>query len=162
MLAVLPPYFCQAPKDSGATATPDHIALTWTGNPATTMTITWRTDSTVTSGVVQYQKGDKLSKKRDRQTPLRVILSRILALPGCLPRLLADLSPNAEYSYRVGDGEALERTEHVFDRPAGKRAHSNSLFSETVKALYGDSPYGIWRKTVHNAFIRPIQTLNSW
>ena len=50
MLAVLPPYFCLVPPDSGATATPDHIALTWTGDPATTTTLTWRTDSTVTSG----------------------------------------------------------------------------------------------------------------
>lgn len=32
-------------QGAGATARPDHIALSWTGNPATTMTVTWRTDT---------------------------------------------------------------------------------------------------------------------
>ena len=38
-----------------ATATPEHITLSWTGNPTTTQTITWRTISTDTKGEVQYR-----------------------------------------------------------------------------------------------------------
>ena len=67
MLAILPPYFCQAPKDSGATATPDHIALTWTGDPATTTTITWRTDSTIAPALWNIRKATRFRRKRSRQ-----------------------------------------------------------------------------------------------
>lgn len=32
---------------------PDRVVLTWTGDPATTQTVTWRTDITVKMGVAQ-------------------------------------------------------------------------------------------------------------
>jgi len=38
-----------------ATATPEHIALSWTGDPTTTQTITWRTISSDTKNKVQYR-----------------------------------------------------------------------------------------------------------
>ena len=38
-----------------ATAVPDHVMLSWTGDPSTTQTIVWRTSTAVTSGQVQYR-----------------------------------------------------------------------------------------------------------
>ena len=58
--------------DNGATKSPDHITLTWTGNSATTMTVTWRTDPTVESGFVQYQEGTTISAEANRQRPLAI------------------------------------------------------------------------------------------
>jgi len=40
-----------------AVAIPDHITLSWTGDPSTTETVTWRTGAGATSGLVQYQAG---------------------------------------------------------------------------------------------------------
>ncbi len=39
-----------------ATSTPDQIVLTWSGNPQTTQTVQWRTDTNVLSGVVAYME----------------------------------------------------------------------------------------------------------
>ncbi|AGY76902.1 MULTISPECIES: fibronectin type III domain-containing protein [Clostridium] len=38
-----------------STVKPDHITLTWTKDPKTTQTITWRTSTNVTKGLVQYK-----------------------------------------------------------------------------------------------------------
>jgi hypothetical protein len=92
-------------SDSGSTATPDHIALTWTGNPSTTMTITWRTDSTVTSGFVRYQKGAKLSKKAKQVKAESRDFITDLGSARLFTSTLVNISPNSKYLYRVGDGE---------------------------------------------------------
>src|SRR5262247_2612941 len=39
---------------NGVSSYPDRIVLTWSGDPATTQSITWRTDTTVANPVVQY------------------------------------------------------------------------------------------------------------
>ncbi|VVB63269.1 Uncharacterised protein [uncultured archaeon] len=43
-----------------ATAVPDHVTLSWVSDPMTTQTVTWRTDSTIGTGIVQYGKDREL------------------------------------------------------------------------------------------------------
>ena len=152
MLAVLPPYFCQAPKNSGATATPGHLALTWTGDPATTTTITWRTDSTVTTGVVEYQKGDTLSKKARQGNAVARDFVTDQGATRLFTCTLTDLSPNAEYSYRVGDGTHWSDPSKFSTARRNASAFKFLVFGDSQSPVGGDNPYGLWRKTVHNAF----------
>ena len=94
----------QAPN-SGATNIPDHVTLTWAADPATTMTVTWRTAMTVTSGVVQFQVGGRLSKEA-RQVKADVnIFAADIGESKLWSATLVNLKPRQKYSYRVGDGE---------------------------------------------------------
>jgi acid phosphatase type 7 len=139
-----------APALAGtATVTPDHITLTWTGDPATTMTITWRTDTTVTSALVQYQAGDKLSGKV-KSAPA----ARITDLNGdrLFTATLAELAPRSEYTYRVGDGKHWSET-HSF-ATADPKADSFKflIFGDSQSGLPDQPIYEPWRVTVHNAY----------
>ena len=151
-IALLPRLSLLAPADTGATAMPDHVALTWTGDAARTITITWRTDPSVTSGMVQYQKGGKLSKgaKRTKATGREIITD--LGATRQFVCTLSNLSPNSEYSYRVGDGERW--SDQAFFSTAGRktRAFKFLVFGDSQSPVGGENPYGVWRKTVHNAY----------
>ncbi|HTY61960.1 MAG TPA: metallophosphoesterase family protein [Acidobacteriota bacterium] len=152
VIALLPRFSCLAPVNTGATATPDHVALTWTGDPATTMTITWRTDPTVTSGVVQYQKGGRLSKKAQQAKAVSRDFVTDLGATRLFTCTLANLSPNAEYAYRVGDGEHWSDQTSFSTAPRKARTSKFLIFADSQSSVGGDDPYGIWRKTLHNAY----------
>ena len=47
-------------ENLNATLSPDHIVLSWTGDPKTTQTITWRSSTAVNSGEVRYREADDL------------------------------------------------------------------------------------------------------
>lgn len=133
---------------TSATTTPDHVALSWTGDPATTMTITWRTDTTVTTGIVEYAKGSKLTGPTHRANATCSNFSTDLGETRLFATTLADLSPHASYCYRVGDGDHWSTT-HAFTTADPKSSAVQFL-------VFGDSqsvtPYSTWRTTVHNAY----------
>ncbi|MBN1567838.1 MAG: metallophosphoesterase family protein [Acidobacteria bacterium] len=157
MAALLLALLIQTPSPSqtantGATETPDHIALTWTGSPETTMTITWRTDPSVTSGIVQYQKGSKLSKKakQAKAEPREFVAD--LGPSRLFTATLANLSPNTKYSYRVGDGEHWSDLSTFSTAKRKTRSFKFLVFGDSQAPLKAEEPYGHWRKTLHNAF----------
>ena len=152
MIALLPRLSCLAPADSGATATPDHIALTWTGDPAKTVTITWRTDSSVTSGVVQYQKGRTLSKKAKQAQAVSRDFITDLGASRLFTCTLTGLSQNSDYSYRVGDGQVWSDAGFFSTARRMTRAFKFLIFGDSQSPVGGENPYGGWRKTVHSAF----------
>ena len=150
-LAFLPLSFDQN-RDSGATATPDHVALTWTGSPATTITITWRTDASVTSGFVEYQKGKKLDEKSKRTKAEPRDFVTDLGKAKLFTATLAGLLPNTQYSYRVGDGEHWSDLSTFTAAPQKTSSFKFLIFGDSQNSVAGDDPYGVWRKTVHNAY----------
>lgn len=150
-LAMAPLAAVQVPG-SGATATPDHITLTWTGDPATTMTITWRTDTTVTSGFVRCRKGSTfLAKTRQVKADSRDFTTD-LGPSRLFTATLDNLSSDASYSYRVGDGESWGDW-HTFSTAApNARAFKFLIFGDSQDILKGDPPYKAWNRTIQKAY----------
>jgi len=133
-------------EGTAATTTPDHITLTWTGSPATTMTVTWRTDTSVSSGLIEFGKNSTALTKHINATCTEFRTD--LGSTRLFRATLTGLSPNTKYYYRVGDG-AHWSTTHSFT--------TANLKSDKVKFLvFGDSqsvpPYSTWQTTIHNAY----------
>ncbi len=135
---------------------PEHVVLTWSGDPQTTQTIQWRTGPKVRSGYVQYGRAVDMNSPRDRR-PMRVkavteVLKdeRLLNDPVVNRHTVAltGLEPGTRYLYSVGDGSRdgwLEYQEFI-TAPAG-----NVPFSFIYM---GDAQNGLdrWGSLVQTAF----------
>ncbi|HNQ89625.1 MAG TPA: metallophosphoesterase family protein [Verrucomicrobiota bacterium] len=98
--------------DHPASPTPDHVVLTWSGDPRTSQAVQWRTRANSRRGALLYAPRAALATPHPR--PLR----RVEAVTDTLrdPRLLNDpavcrhtveltgLDPGTTYVYAVGDG----------------------------------------------------------
>lgn len=146
-LAVLLAFTCPTMTLAQST-TPDHVALSWTNSPATTMTVTWRTNTSVKVGLVEYGKGSTLPDTAGSVAATSSEFTTDLGASRLFRATVTNLSPNTQYCYRVGDGEHWS-TASVFSTADPK--------TDKVKFLiFGDSqsvpPYSTWQTTVHNAY----------
>ncbi len=152
LLLVLPCSMQVVGQGGGATPFPDHVTLSWTGDPAKTMTIAWRTDTTVTCGLVQYQAGAVLSGMAKQAKASAYDLATDLGEMRLFTATLTGLSSNTKYSYRVGDGSRWSDTHTFSTADPQARAFKFLIFGDSQSSLAGDVPYGAWRTTVHNAY----------
>jgi 3',5'-cyclic AMP phosphodiesterase CpdA len=65
---------------------------------------------------------------------------------------LTNLSPGAKYSYRVGDGDHWSEPGVFATMKKKAGAFKFLLLSDSQASVSPPDPYGIWRKTVQNAF----------
>ena len=135
-------------KSNGATAVPDHVTLTWTGDPATSMTITWRTDPSVTTGLVQLQVGSRATQANATAADFDTDLGKCRLFTAAL----TGLSASTRYSYRVGDGEHWSPFRRFTTAAPKPRAFKFLVFGDSQSSTSGDNPYGQWRTTVQNAY----------
>ena len=150
-LASPTPTLAQA-AGTGATPAPDHVTLNWTGNPAKTMTLTWRTDTTVTTGIVEYARGAALTGSIHRANATCANFTTDLGDAKLFRTTLADLLPNTDYCYRVGDGEHWSTT-HIFSTANPKSNKVKFLvFGDSQSSATGTSPYSQWQTTIHKAY----------
>lgn len=140
--------------DSLATEIPDRIVLTWSGNPATTASVTWRTATQVDSGAAEIAVADgspnfvfqKFSKKAVSE-PFKQHgyrwQSHSVTFSG--------LDPNTMYAYRVGHGNVWSewfqfrtaKADHApFTFVYFGDAQNNvlALWARTIRAAYQDAP----------------------
>jgi len=151
LLLVLPiTGISQQLTDSGSVK-PDHVTLTWAENPADSMTITWRTDTTVQEGFIQYQKGNKLSDKGNLIKAQYSVFTSNLGITHIFTGTLKPLLSNAKYTYRVGNSANWSQA-NTF-----KTAKKNA--SQVKLLIFGDSqspdntprPYGMWQDTLNKS-----------
>jgi 3',5'-cyclic AMP phosphodiesterase CpdA len=136
------------------TAIPDRIILTWTGDPATTQAVTWRTDATVGKAVAQIAPADAgplfvpqaktvNATSEPMTTDLGAAKSHSVEFRG--------LSPKLAYAYRVGDGVNWSAWTHfktASDRPepfsfiyfGDAQNDIKSLWSRVIRGAYSDAP----------------------
>ncbi|WP_213522533.1 fibronectin type III domain-containing protein [Paenibacillus sp. J31TS4] len=113
--------------------TPEQVVLTWSDNPKTTQSITWRTMPQVKDTVVQYAKADGFAGFNSAPAvTVKGASSTMLHTEGAMQihtALLTGLAPGTEYVYRVGDGsgEAWSK-EHTFRTEADTAQPFSFLF----------------------------------
>ncbi|MGH7574321.1 MAG: fibronectin type III domain-containing protein, partial [Longimicrobiales bacterium] len=96
-----------------ATPYPDRIILTWSGDPATTQSVTWRTDITVARAAAEIAlataapgfvyDATRVDAKTETLDALAVDMADIKVNYHSVT--FRDLIPDTLYAYRVGDGE---------------------------------------------------------
>ena len=136
---------------------PDRIALTWSDDPATTLSVTWRTDTTVAASVAQIAVATP-APRFDREAQTYDAITELLD-----PSHISDehikahyhsvtfrgLQPSTLYAYRVGDGTTW--SEWFQTRTA-------SLDAEPVTFIYfGDAQNGIhshWSRNIRAAYTK--------
>ena len=140
-----------------ASPDPDRIVLTWSGNPAHTQAVSWRTDNSVVVGYAEIALADPSSrfdlkaKRFQAATQSRDIgqhdqnVSVVIHFHSVV---FEGLSPDTLYAYRVGDGGELW-SEWLQFRTASTR-------NEPVEFLYfGDAQNAVlshWSRIMRAAF----------
>lgn len=132
------------------TPMPDRIVLTWTADPKTTQTVTWRTSTEVGKAYAEFAVGDhgpaftQSSKRVPAQT--RVFKSD-LSTAHVHTATMDGLEPGTTYAYRVGDGTNWSEWFHFRTEPAA---------SEPFTFVYlGDAQTEIrsmWSRITREAF----------
>jgi len=131
------------------TPLPERVVLTWSEDPATTQSVTWRTDTSVMKGVAEIAianaNGRALNPKRfDAQTTL---FKSDLNEAHYHSLTFRDLQPATLYAYRVGDG--ANWSEYYHFRTASDRAEPFSFI------YFGDAQNEIkthWSRVFREAF----------
>lgn len=100
-----------APPDPAAlnkpTGVPDRIILTWSNDPSTTQSVTWRTDTSVAEGWAEISPLGEGPKFIDRAGRVRAATEKVvtdLSEAHYHSATFTDLRPDTRYVYRVGDG----------------------------------------------------------
>lgn len=97
-----------------ASPDPDRIALTWTGDPARSQAVTWRTDDSIKTGFAEIALADPSSRFDSNAERFKAKTEALRIgdhdqnadfVVHYHSVAFADLKPKTLYAYRVGDGD---------------------------------------------------------
>ena len=91
-----------------ATPLPDQIVLTWSEDPATTQTIQWRTDTSVTAPMVRYRKANHSDVVASVPATTLPLIDRGLVNDSKCHRhtvILSNLAPSTTYEYSIATSD---------------------------------------------------------
>jgi hypothetical protein len=131
-------------------ATPDRILLSWSGDPATTQSVTWRTDGTVQPAVAEIAPADATPNFPDRAERIAATSTELVNQNNVAvyhTAIFTGLQPNTLYAYRVGGGEHWSEWFH-FRTAADKPAPFSFLY-------FGDAQNDIkslWSRCIRQAY----------
>lgn len=138
--------------DLNATAVPDHVTLSWTSDPMTTQTVTWRTDSTVQNGSVEYSMDPNLKDKESIAANVST-LKTDLGDQNIHTATITGLAPGNRYYYRVGDGTKDWSPVYSFMTEAeDTNSFKFLVFGDTQGDDDANPDYSLWQSTLHNAY----------
>ncbi len=86
---------------------PDQVMLTWSGDPATSVDVQWRTNTSVESGVVEYHEmgSDIVERVPAEKYEMEDLLLRNDRFIHRFTAKLQNLKPGVSYGYRIGSQE---------------------------------------------------------
>jgi hypothetical protein len=136
------------------TPIPDRIVLTWTGDPARSQAVTWRTDTSVKKALAQIalaEAGPRFITKAQNVPAVTTPLTTDLGEAHCHTAVFTNLTPKTKYVYRVGDGENWSEWIHfqtASDQPepfsflyfGNAQNDVKSHWSRVIRGAYSDMP----------------------
>ena len=134
-----------------ATDQPDQVCLTWSGDPRTTQTVQWRTNTSVNDGIVQWRhNGAGPEETKTTKAERTVLEDEMLKNDQVIHRYTAvidGLEPATPYEYRVGSTAAETWSEWATFTTAPDGPADFSFVYQ------GDPQLGLayWGKLIHTA-----------
>jgi hypothetical protein len=97
-----------------ASAVPDQVLLTWSGDPKTTQSIQWRASAAVSNGIVRYREKDAPEAAwREVTAESTALDDRLITNDPVVNHFtarLTGLTPGTAYTYTVGGSEESQRS----------------------------------------------------
>ena len=134
-------------QEAGANA-PSHITLTWSDDPKTTQTVTWKTDINTLIGQVQYW-----ALTSDQRDGVKIVTAQTQRVdsnwgPFHLHTVtLVGLNPGVRYAYRVGDTNSWNEQHSFTTAPLKSKRYRFFVFGDSQSVHYDT-----WRTTLHQAY----------
>lgn len=129
---------------------PKHVTLTWTADPQTTQTITWKTAAGESDGQIEYAEADGAGEFPE-------IIVKIAAQSELLSTEAGDmmihtvtlnrLKPGVRYVYRLGSGDNWSRLYSFTTAAAGISAFKFLVFGDSQSVQYDT-----WRTVIEQAY----------
>ncbi len=132
------------------TAVPDRIILTFVENPATSIAVSWRTDTTVSTPLVQITTGTASPDLEASAYKIRGTSRPLHAGNGLAHHHTATLSglePATQYAYRVGGGEVWSEWFHYSTASAEPEPFSFIYFGDAQNDIRS-----LWSRAIREAF----------
>lgn len=129
---------------------PEHIILTWKSNPATSQSVTWRTDSSVSQAFAEIAIADPSPDFGENAEKYQAETTKLYTEDGLVfyhSVNFINLRPKSLYAYRVSAGETWSAWFHF--RTASNRPDP-FLF-----IYFGDAQnkiYSLWSRAVRSAY----------
>ncbi|MEZ6122792.1 MAG: metallophosphoesterase family protein [Planctomycetaceae bacterium] len=135
-------------------AVPDRVVLSWAKDPATSLSVTWRTDTSVGDVIGQIASDDDGPKFADGAVTVKAVSEEFSTDLGTSKRhsvTFENLKPGSQYLYRVGDGTSFSEWFACRTAPAAEQPFrflyfgdaQNSLreyWSRVIRRAYADAP----------------------
>lgn len=151
--AIVPNQICLAERP-GAKEIPDNVVLSWTADPASTMTITWRAATTVTEGTVEYSEGAILGNPASTAKAAYSTFTCSSGSFNTFNTTLTGLKPNTKYSYRVANGLKKSMVYSFSTADPSAKNFKFLVFGDSQSDPDPPNPYSRWKVTINTAFQR--------
>lgn len=132
-----------------APALPDQVVLSWTADPQTTQTVTWRTDSTITSGKVQYMKESEQTADFSGAHEKGAVRGELYEGYHHFEVEIGNLEPNTTYVYRVGTDCCWSKPAHF--TTAAQTDNFSFLYMGDTHIGYNETSSSVWKQVLDQA-----------
>ncbi|MNU52927.1 Cellulosome-anchoring protein precursor [compost metagenome] len=143
--------------DNDTIVMPFDVMLTWSQDPKTTQTITWKTDSDVAESYVQYAEksneaafpGVNASVKAEGKA---YITQYVTGNANVYTATLTGLKPGTAYVYRVGAGTKWSDVATFTTEATTVGSFQFLIFGDSQSGRQEESDYAKWGETVNTAY----------
>ncbi len=131
--------------------TPDRIILTWSGDPATTQSVSWRTDASITEAWAELALASPdpdFVNYVDTINATSTILKSDQNVARYHSATFSDLVPDTKYAYRVGNGTHYSEWFHFTTASPEEKPFSFVYFGDAQNEVKS-----MWSRCIREAFV---------